>query len=86
MKCTRQVRHHVHSVALFVEVHDVKRHAIVDLLCRPVVNVVIGVQCRAFRFACCCTLCRPNSHTVVVHPTLFPLSFFTCFHCILTAF
>ena len=29
---------------LFVEVHDVKRHAIVDVLCRPVVNVVIGVH------------------------------------------
>ena len=37
MKCTRQVRHYVHSVELFVEVHDVKRH-------RPVVNVVIGVH------------------------------------------
>ena len=35
MKCTRQVRHCVHSVELFVEVHDVKRHAIVDVLCRP---------------------------------------------------
>ena len=33
-----------HSVELFVEVHDVKRHAIVDVLCRPVVNVVIGVH------------------------------------------
>ena len=27
-----------------MEVHDVKRHAIVDVLCRPVVNVVIGVH------------------------------------------
>ena len=44
MKCTRQVRHYVHSVELFVEVHDVKRHAIVAVLCRPVVNVVIGVH------------------------------------------
>ena len=44
MKCTRQVRHYVHSVELFVEVHDVKRHAIVDVLCRLVVNVVIGVH------------------------------------------
>ena len=34
----------MHSVELFVEVHDVKRHAIVDELCRPVVNVVIGVH------------------------------------------
>ena len=34
----------MHSVELFVEVHDVKRHAIVDVLCRPVVNVVIGVH------------------------------------------
>ena len=44
MKCTRQVRHDVHSVELFVEVHDVRRHAIVDVLCGPVVNVVIGVH------------------------------------------
>ena len=44
MKCMRQVRHYVHSVGLFVEVHDVKRHAIDDVLCRPVVNVVIGVH------------------------------------------
>ena len=29
---------------LFVDVHVVKRHAIVDVLCRPVVNVVIGVH------------------------------------------
>ena len=34
----------MHSVGLFVEVHDVKRHAIVDVLCRPVVIVVIGVH------------------------------------------
>ena len=34
----------MHSVELFVEVHDVKRHAIVDVLCRPVVNVFIGVH------------------------------------------
>ena len=40
MKCTK----HVHSVELFVEVHDVKRHAIVDVLCCPVVNVLIGVH------------------------------------------
>ena len=32
------------SVELFVDVHVVKRHAIVDVLCRPVVNVVIGVH------------------------------------------
>ena len=32
------------SVELFVDVHEVKRHAIVDVLCRPVVNVVIGVH------------------------------------------
>ena len=34
----------MHSVELFVEVHDVKRHAIVDVLCRPVVNIVIGAH------------------------------------------
>ena len=32
------------SVELFVDVHIVKRHAIVDVLCRPVVSVVIGVH------------------------------------------
>ena len=32
------------SVELFVDVHVVKRHAIVNVLCRPVVNVVIGVH------------------------------------------
>ena len=44
MKCARQVRHFVHSVDVLVGVHVVKRHAIVDVLCRPVVNVVIGVH------------------------------------------
>ena len=44
IKCTKRVRHYVHSVELIVEVHDVKRHAIVDVLCRPVVKVVIGVH------------------------------------------
>ena len=28
-------------------------------------------HCCAFGSTCCCQLCRPNSHTVVVHPTLF---------------
>ena len=61
------------SVELFVEVHDVKRHAIGDVLCRPVVNVVIGVHIVVlFRPAYCCPLCRPNSHTVLVHPTIYP--------------
>ena len=32
------------SVELFEDVHVVKRHAIVDVLCGPVVNVVIGVH------------------------------------------
>ena len=67
-----------HSVELFVEVHNVKRHAIVD--------VPLSSSCqrrhwcsyrRAFRPNCFCPLCRPNSHTVVVHPTLFPEPFFT---------
>ena len=73
---------------LIVEVHGVKRHAIVDVAvssscqCRHWCS-----HCRAFRSACCCTLCRPNSHTVVVHPTLFPVAIFhKCFHSILTAF
>ena len=36
--------HDARSVELFVGVHVVKRHAIVDVLCRPVVNVVIDVH------------------------------------------
>ena len=44
MKCTRNKTTSARSVELFVGVHVVKRHAIVDVLCRPVVNVVIGVH------------------------------------------
>ena len=44
MKCARNKTTCARSVELFVEVHDVKRHAIVDVLCRPVVNVVISVH------------------------------------------
>ena len=42
--CTRNKTTCARSVELFVGVHVVKRHAIVDVLCRPVVNVVIGVH------------------------------------------
>ena len=60
------------SVELFVDVHVVIRHAIVDVLCVLVIRVVTGVHiCCAFGSTCCCQLCRPNSHTVVVHLTLF---------------
>ena len=61
------------SVELFVDVHVVKRHAIVDVLCGPVVNVVIGVHVFvAFRSACCCTRRSnfPCCDTVSIHPTL----------------
>ena len=44
MKCARNKNTCARSVELFVDVHEVKRHAIVDVLCRPVVNVVIGVH------------------------------------------
>ena len=44
MKCARNKTTCARSVELFVDVHVVKRHAIVDVLCRPVVNVVIGVH------------------------------------------
>ena len=44
MKCTRQVRHYVHSVDVLVGVHVVKRHAIVDVQCVLVIRVVIGVH------------------------------------------
>ena len=42
MKCARNNTTCARSVELFVDVHVVKRHAIVDVLCGPVVNVVIG--------------------------------------------
>ena len=66
---------------LFVEVHDVKRHAIVDVLCRPVVNVVIGVHIVVlFVPHVVVHFVVPNSHTVKVHPTLFPVAIFhICF-------
>ena len=35
---------YVRTLSGTVDVHVVKRHAIVDVLCRPVVNVVIGVH------------------------------------------
>ena len=44
MKCARNKTTCARSVELFVDVHVAKRHAIVDVLCRPVVNVVIGVH------------------------------------------
>ena len=44
MKCARNKTTYARSVELFVDVHVVKRHAIVDVLCRPVVNIVIGVH------------------------------------------
>ena len=44
MKCARDKTTCARSVELFVDVHVVKRHAIVDVLCRPAVNVVIGVH------------------------------------------
>ena len=44
MKCARNKTTRTRSVELFVDVHVVKRHATVDVLCRPVVNVVIGVH------------------------------------------
>ena len=44
MKCARNKTTCARSVELFVDVHVVKRHAIVDVLCRPVVNIVIGVH------------------------------------------
>ena len=44
LKCAKNKPTCARSVELFVDVHVVKRHAIVDVLCRPVVNVVIGVH------------------------------------------
>ena len=44
MKCARNKTTCARSVELFVDVHVVKHHANVDVLCRPVVNVVIGVH------------------------------------------
>ena len=90
MKCARNKTTCARSVELFVDVHLLKLHAIVDVLCRPVVNVVIGVH-----FV---VLFVP---LVVVHFVVlillvvmlyqfthsFPVAIFhVCFHCILTAF
>ena len=44
MKWARNKTTCARSVELFVDVHVMKRHAIIDVLCRPVVNVVIGVH------------------------------------------
>ena len=44
MKCARSTTTCARSVELFVGVHVVKRHAIFDVLCHAVVNVVIGVH------------------------------------------
>ena len=69
----KKVRHYVHSVDVLVGTHVVKRHAIVDVQCVLVIRVVIGVHIVVlFRPTYCYPLCRRNSHTVEVHPTLFP--------------
>ena len=49
MKCAKKKKKKnkatcARSVELFVDVHVVKRLEIVDVLCRPVVNDVIGVH------------------------------------------
>ena len=60
-----------HSVELFVDVHVVIRHAIVDVLCVLVIRVVIGVHFVVLSVPFVGVhFYRPNSHTVVVHPTL----------------
>ena len=54
-------------------VHVVKRHAIVDVLCHPVVNVVIGVHIVVLFVPLVVVHCRPDSpccDTVSVNPTL----------------
>ena len=42
------MRECAHSVELFVDVHVVIRHAIVDVLCVLVIHVVIGVHIVVF--------------------------------------
>ena len=44
MKCAKNKTTGARSVELFVDVHVVQRHAIVDVLYHAVVNVVIGVH------------------------------------------
>ena len=44
MECAKNKTTCARSVGLFVNVHVLKRHAIVDVLCRSFVNVVIGVH------------------------------------------
>ena len=90
MKCARNKTTCARSVELFVDVHVVKRHAIVDVLCRPVVNLVIVVHI--------VVLFVPLvvAHFVVLillvailyqFIPLFSRSHFShIFHCILTAF
>ena len=90
MKCARNKTTCARSVELFVDVHVVKRHAIVDVLCGPVVNVVIGVHVFVLsvplvvvRFVVLILLVV----TVSIHPNSFIVAIFRiCFHCIFTAF
>ena len=87
MKCARNRTTCARSVELFVDVHVVKRHAIVDVLSRPVDNIVIGVHIVVLfvplvvvHFVVLILHC---CDTVSIHPVAI---FHICFHCILTAF
>ena len=88
MKCARNKTTCARSVKLFVDVHVVKRHAIVDVLCGPVVNVVIGVHVFVHSVPLVVVrFCRPCCDTVSIHPNSVIVAFFhLCFHCIFTAF
>ena len=71
---------------VLVGVRIVKCHAIVDVLCHAVMLRRHWCSRSAFALTYCCPLCVPNSHTVLVHPTLSRShSFEMFFHCILTA-
>ena len=63
MKCARNKTTCARTVELFVDVHVVKRHAIVDVLYHAVVNVVIGVHIVVLSVPLVMVhlLCRPDS-------------------------
>ena len=77
----------MHSVELFVEVHDVKRHAIVDVQC------VVQLSTSSLVFISSCfpsrlllsTLSSQFSYCSSSSNSLPVAIFHICFHCILTA-
>ena len=90
MRCARNKTTCARSMELFVDVHVVKRHAIVDVLCRPVVNVVIGVHIVVLFVPLVVVHFVVLILLVVILYQFIPLfsrsHFHICFHCILASF